>query len=212
MKYFIALAMIASMSLASAADDQPKHIFGISSDGFGWSGMATMFEWDKDKSGIKDDEMTEGKLTLDYSYVFTNKIMLGLELRSETENREQKRENGTKIKSESSDVSVGIKVGYNFQDDLFNSWWVSGMIFGANSKSEVKDTADNSKTKFDGSGSGFTLAFGKRISLDSWGLKNISYNPTASLSSITFQDDAEDAGLEDGTSFRLDLIKIDILF
>lgn len=211
MKKLLVAVLASSFSLVALAEgNQPRHIFSIGTDGFGWSGLATNFEWDKDKSGIKDHEITESKLKLNYSYVFSNRVMLGAILSVESSETEIKETNGEKTNSEEKDTEIGLSIGYNFNEDVYNSWWIQAVLASGEHEEETKDSSG--KETFDYDYSTFYLNAGKRISLDSWGLKNVSYNPSISIASSKISGDAEDAGAERATQVKLEIIKIDILF
>lgn len=211
MKKLLVAVLVSSFSLVALAEGtQPKHIISIGTDGFGWSGLSMNFDWDKDKSGIKNHETSEGNLKLNYSYVFSNRVMLGAILTVNSEKSEIKETNGDKTTDESSDTELGLAIGYNFNEDVNNSWWVQAVLSSGKHEEETKDSSG--KSTFDYGYSAFYLNAGKRISLDSWGLKNVSYNPSISISSAKLSGDAEDAGAETAAGARLEIIKIDILF
>lgn len=207
-KFVVALACVVAGS--AFAQDKSHHVISIGTEGFGWSGAGNVFKWDKDESGVKDHTSSQGALKLNYNYVFDSGLMIGGQIDSETSKSEIKRTDDTKTESESSDTSLGLSVGFNFNDDISRSWWVMGTIGSGKSEEEVKD--EDGKTNFDYDYTFFTLSAGKRISLESWGLKNVSYNPSISFTSATAGGDAEDDGLESLSQFALEIIKVDIVF
>lgn len=211
MKKLLVATLASSFSLVAMAEgNQPKHIISVGTDGFGWSGLAQTFDWDKDVSGVKKHETSEGKLKLNYSFVLSNRVMIGAVLDVETSETELKETSGEKTKSEDSDTELGLSIGYNFNEDVYNSWWIQGVIASGKHKEVTKDSTG--KEEFDYGYSAFYLNAGKRINLDSWGLKNISYNPSISFGTAKISGDAEDAGLEKGAAVKLDIIKFDIHF
>lgn len=210
MRFIILILSLMISTIALAEGDQPKHIFTIGTDGFGWSGLATTFDWDKEKSGVEENTYSEGNLKLNYSYVFLNRLMLGAEIMVKTEESEAKDTAGNKETSEESTTEFGISLGYNFNEDLFNSWWIKGTLGSGDFESKEEDST--STTELEYGYTSFTLSVGKRISLDSWGLKNFSYNPSIAFTSGTVSGDAEDAGLEKFSHLKLEIIKVDILF
>lgn len=211
MKKLLVAVLASTFSVMALADEnQPKHIISIGTEGFGWSGLARTYDWDKDKSGVKDHEYTESNLNLNYNYVFPNRLMLGAELSVETAESESKNTAGDKTTNESRETEVGLSIGYNFNEDVYNSWWIKAVLASGKSFEESKDSSG--KEEFDYGYSAFYIRGGKRINLDSWGLKNVSYNPSISLASAKASGDAEDLGLENMTQVQLDFIRIDILF
>lgn len=211
MKKLILAVLVSAFSVvASAQENQPKHIISIGTDGFGWSGSAQTFDWDKNTSGIKDHDSSRSKLELNYSYVFPNRVMLGALVTVESSESEIKDLAGNKTKSEENNSEIGISLGYNFNEDVYNSWWIQGILSSGRSEEITKDSTG--KEEFDYSYKAFYINAGKRINLDSWGLKNISYNPSISIATAKVSGDAEDAGLETLTQVRINIIKFDILF
>ena len=210
MRFLLLTLCLMLPALAFAEGNQPKHIFTIGTDGFGWSGLATTFDWDKEKSGIEENTYSEGNLKLNYSYVFPNRLMLGAEIMVKSEESESKDTAGDKETSEESTTEFGISLGYNFNEDIYNSWWLKGTLGSGSYESKEEDSTSTTEVEY--GYTAFTLSFGKRISLDSWGLKNFSYNPSIAFTSGTVSGDAEDAGLDKFTHLKLEIIKFDILF
>jgi len=214
MKKLLVAVLASSFSLVALAEGtQPKHIISVGTDGLGWSGLGNKFKWDEDKSGVKDQDSSNGSLALNYNYVLPNRIMLGAELIYENEKSEIKYTSGDKETSETTTSSLALSVGYNFNEDLFNSWWVKGSLGGGSIKSETEDTTETPpKTDSDIGVSFVTIEGGKRFSFDSLGLKNFTYSPSIAITSASYSDDAKDAGLESSTSVQLNVLKFDILF
>ena len=214
MKKFLVAVLASSFSLVSfAKGTQPKHVISIGTDGLGWSGVANNFKWDKDKSGVKDQDSSNGTLILNYNYVFSNHVMIGAELNYEMDKSEIKDTAGDKITEEETTSSLALSIGYNFNEDLFNSWWIKGSLGSGSLKTEIKDTtATPQKTESDIGTNFFTIEAGKRFSFNSWGLKNFSYSPSIAFTSAKYDDDADDAGLESSTTVQLNILKFDILF
>lgn len=209
MKKFLALAVF-TMSFSAMSNEQPKHMISFGTDGFGWSGLGTVYKWDKEESGVKDHTASQGKISLNYNYVFPNRVMLGGEIVSETSKSEIKPVTGTKITAEDSDTRIGISLGYNFNEDLFRSWWIKGTLGSGNFESESEDS--DGKDTFDFKYGYFTFSAGKRFSFESWGIKNLSYSPSISITGLSVSGDAEDAGLDSVSVVQLDILKFDLLF
>lgn len=210
MKKLICAALILGSFSTSAQVEQPKHIISIGTEGFGWTGASKIFDWDKNKSGVKDDEQTNGDLILNYNYVLPNRIMIGAFLKNETLNSDSKATDGSKTEKRKEATELGLGVGYNFNEDVFNSWWGQALVSTGSHSEVTKDSSG--KADYDFNFSSFYLKFGKRINLDSWGLKNISYNPTISFSTTRYSGDAKDKGLKRANQVSLEIIKFDILF
>lgn len=212
-KFFAFITMVSISSFAFAQGQRPQHLVSVGTNGLGWSGVATVFEWDEDKSGINENESSNSNINLNYAYIFQNNFMIGAGLSVESEKSEIKDSAGDTFSEEEATTAVSLGVGYNFNDDLNNSWWITGSFTTGSVRTESRDptaTPVNSDSK--SSFSGFEIAVGKRISLSSWGLGNISYSPSIEFGSIAFSDDAEDAGLESASAVALNILKFDILF
>lgn len=214
MKNFLVAVLVSSFSFAAFAEgNQPKHIITIGSDGLGLSSAVTMTKTDKDKIGLKDQDSSISSLKLNYNYIFSNRVMLGAELNYNNEKIEIKYVSGDKETDETTTSTIAVSVGYNFNEDLFNSWWVKGSLGTGSINSETKETGnDPEKTETDYSINFFSIAGGKRFNLDSWGLKNFSYSPSVVVTSATLGDDADDYGIESSTSVQLNVLAFDILF
>ncbi len=203
-----------SFSVFSADSAQPHHAISLDSDGLGWSGLRNLFNWDDSKTaGIKDQNSSIGKLYLNYNYILENRVMVGLQLEYDKESIETKYASGRKKTQDDLNSSLAVSVGYNFNEDLFNSWWIKGFIGSGKINSESTDSsASPTTTKTDINVGFVTMEAGKRISLSSWGLKNFSYSPSLAITSASYSNDAKSVGLKSSTSARLNLIKFDIVF
>ena len=200
---------IAHSAFAQTESSQPKHIISIGSQGFGWSGIGRAFDVSKSKSGRKDYTESDSNFNFNYSYVFASRWMIGGEVESTGSTVEYKKTAGGKYKQETSDASIALTGGFNFNEDLFNSWWIQAALGSGNFYQKTKDTTTD-KYKY---GYGyFSLRGGRRISLKSWGLANVSYNPSIDLTSTSFGGDRKDDGIKGSGSLAFHLVKIDILF
>lgn len=210
MKKLVPVLAVLSVTSAFAAE-QPKHIVSLGIDTLGWSSTATIFDIDKDKNQLKDQDSTENKLLLNYSYVFPTRFMLGGELGLSRETSESKYQSGNKTEAESNETFLGVSLGYNFNENLFESWFIEGTLGVGSMESETKETG-SAREKSDSSYSYFKVEFGKRLSFGSWGIANFAYTPSIELSAYSFGGDAKDVGLERASQARLNLLKFDVLF
>jgi Outer membrane protein beta-barrel domain len=211
MKKILACCLLTLTTAAIAQD--PRNLISVDTDGFGLSGLAGSVKFDEEKTGIKDGTAGGGRLSLNYGYIFEGGFMLGIEAESETENSEVKVSSGEKIKTESSTATVALMLGYNFNSDLNSSWWVKGTFGSMSEKSKLTDGTDpTNDTSSTSTGSVMGFELGKRISLKSWGLKNVTYSPSIEYASVTFSGDKKDSGTEGLSGTQLNLIKIDVLF
>lgn len=208
------LATLVTVSLnAFAEGDQPKHLIAVTTDGLGWSGFGNKFDWDKDKSGVRDSDYSNGKLALNYGYIFESKVMVGAELNYEYEKSETEYDTGDKESEETTTSSLALFIGYNFNEDLFNSWWVKASLGAGSIETESKDTtATPQETDSDIGVSFITIEAGKRFSFEGLGLKNLTFSPSIAFTSASYDEDADDAGLNESTAATLNIIKFDILF
>lgn len=210
-RQLVIAGLLALTCSANAADS--NHLISIGTDGFGWSGAANVLKWDEEKSGIKDNKESSGSLEFNYAYIFDNGFMLGVSVSNETEKDETKVTTGEKITEESSDTSLAIVLGYNFSQNLNESWWIKSYLGTTSAESETKDGTDpTNDNKVKGDGSIFALEVGKRFTLSKWGLSNVTYSPSIRYSSTSFGGDFKDAGLESRTGFELNVLKFDVLF
>ena len=203
--FLLIVASLSSLS-AFASTDQPKHIISFGSDGLGWSGLTTFFDYNKPKSGIKNSETSGGSLKLNYNYVFASRLMVGGDLYFDNEKNVTKSASGAKTINETTLSTIAVSVGYNFNDDLFKSWWIKTLLGVGSVQTEIS----NSKT--DNGISFITIEGGKRFSFATLGLQNFSYAPSIALTSAAYSKDAEDNGLNSSTTVQINILKFDILF
>ena len=191
---------------AFASTDQPKHIISFGSDGLGWSGLTTFFDYNKPKSGIKNSETSGGSLKLNYNYVFASRVMVGGDLYFDNEKNVTKSASGTKTTNETTLSTIAMSVGYNFNEDLFKSWWIKTLIGVGSVQEEIPGNKTDNGISF------ITIEGGKRFSFATLGLQNFSYAPSIAVTSAAYSKDAEDNGLNSSTTVQINILKFDILF
>ncbi len=214
MRMFVIIGLATALGSANAQDAAaPKHLISVGTGGPGWSGSSSIAKWDKDKSSIKDDESSEGELSLNYSYILPNRLMIGGMISAENEKTKTNYTTGDKVESESSTSMIGVGIGYNFNEDLYNAWWVSGYVGVGDAKiKETSTFSDPEVTETKGSFTFTTIEFGKRFSFNALGIKNISYSPSLSFTGASYGGDAKDDGLESLSVVSLNIIQFDVLF
>ncbi len=203
--FLLIVASLFSLS-AFASTDQPKHIISIGTDGLGWSGLTTFFDYNKSKSGIKDSETSGGSLKLNYNYVFASRVMVGGDLYFDSEKNITKSASGAKTTNETTLSTIALSVGYNFNDDLFKSWWIKTLIGVGSVQTEIPSSKTDNGISF------ITIEGGKRFSFATWGLQNFSYAPSVAVTSAAYSKDAVDNGLNTSTTVQINILKFDILF
>jgi hypothetical protein len=193
--------------------DRPKSLFSLGTEGFGWSGLGSVSSLDKDKTTVDNLKTSEGEFNLNYHYIFSNGIMLGPEVSFIYKRTAGELQNGDKVTDESRTTTLAISLGYNFNKDLFNSWWIKGALGGGTIWSEKEDTtATPQKTNEDSTFGFASVEAGKRFSFQSWGLKNFTYSPSIRLANATFGGDAKDDGLNSTFFAQINILKFDLLF
>lgn len=215
MRKLLATILVLSFSFVAVAQSQPKHLIAIGNGGLGWSGIGETFDWDKNKSTTKDHERTESELNLNYSYVFDNRVMLGGEIKTKGTKTEQKYTDGEEYSYEETRGEIGVSVGYNFNEDMYNSFWIKGILGSGNTETIEKDTTSNpEKTKIKSRYSYLKIEGGKRFSLDNvFGIKNFSYSPSIAITSYSYDGQIKkDYGLKTAAGAELHILKFDLLF
>ena len=207
MSHLLLLLVASLFSLSAfASTDQPKHIISIGTDGLGWSGLTKFVDYNKRKSEFKDSETSGGSLKLNYNYVFASRVMVGGDLYFESEKNVTKSASGTKTTKETTLSTIALSVGYNFNDDLFKSWWIKTLIGVGSVQEEIPGNKTDNGISF------ITIEGGKRFSFATWGLQNFSYAPSLAVTSAAYSKDAEDNGLNSSTTVQINILKFDILF
>lgn len=194
-------------------EEQPKNLISITTDGFGWAGSGTSYKFDKDKSTRDEQTTSEGKLALNYAYIFQSRFMLGGEIFYEGSRTKVDFQNGDDLETNSTTSSLAVILGYNFNENIYNSWWIMGKLGGAVAKTEVKDSTATPRNTDTEVTSGFAaLEFGKRFQFSSEKMKAFTFSPSIELRSDQFGKDADDAGVESALTATINILKFDLLF
>lgn len=194
-------------------NDRPHSLFSFGTDGFGWSGIGSASKFDKDKSRFDELTTSGGKINLNYHYIFPSGVMLGPEFTIEYAKTEAELQSGDKTTEESRTSTLALSLGYNFNKDLFNSWWLKGALGGGSTWTNSEDTTATPQETDSNSTFGLaSIEGGKRFSFESWGLKNFTYSPSIVLGAASYGGDAKDAGLESTSFAQINILKFDLLF
>lgn len=206
--------VVALLSLSAFAQDNPKHqvMFG-NTFSVGWSGSGSTAEVDSDL-GIKDYDIANGELSLNYAYTIAPQFQLGAHFSNEMDSSETKYAAGGKVESEETSTSLVVFGIFNFSEDLFNSFYLGAGIGKSWSDSTDKDSTGGTTVENDleYDANIYYLTFGKRFNLESLGIKNLTFSPGISYFHMDINGDAEDAGLESISTVVIDLVKFDLLF
>lgn len=176
MKTILVLAAVFAIGTANAQSDSSpldsstgtRHMFEFNAD----SVLGGLFSLDKSKTpGSSADNDSELDLRLNYAYQLPmmQRIQVG------------GRVNYLKDTNSSGDIeNWGFQVGgiYNHSNDLRNSLYAS-LYVGMNWNKEYSSTARGGN--FDDEVLISTLAFGKRYSMEGWGIKHLTYTPEIAL-------------------------------
>jgi hypothetical protein len=176
--------------------------------------LSNLFDWNQSKTGgVHDQKSNVTKFNLNYNYILPNQMMVGLEFSYDNETIETKYASSKKITTEALTSTFALSVGYNFNEDFYNSWWLKGFLGSGVLKNVTEDSSKSPEKTTSDVGLNFvTFEFGKRFSLNSWGLKNFSYSPSLAIISAKYNKDADDIGLKTSSSAQLNVLKFDILF
>lgn len=197
-----------------AQEEQTKHMvmFGNSFN-FGWNGSGSTADVDS-KLGIKDYLLSEGNFNVNYAYTVAPQFQLGLDVAVQTETEEAKAKAGGKVKSEEMSRSFAVFGVFNFSENLKESFYLGAAVGKMWVDNEVKDTTggSTSKSETEYDGNLFYIGFGKRFSLKSLGIENLTYSPSISFQHVELSGDLEDAGVNSISTVTLDVVKFDLLF
>ncbi len=209
MKKLIALALV--LGTGSAFADNHKHLVSVGTKGVGldWTMQADDY---KKSSGTKKEDSNDLNLSANYRYVMPNNVMFGAGLEYTNDSSKEKLVGGGSNKSSSTTQLINLNAGYNFGSDLSNAAFGLVRYTMGNINSKDKDAgqpSEKSKSRV----SGFGLEVGKRFSLASWGLTNLTYAPSISYDMWSWGGDAKkDGGLKTTTVTALNIVKFDVLF
>lgn len=201
----IAAALIISAHGWAKVQEQPTHMVEISTSGLGWSAEGLTGDIESD-SLVEDAEISYGNFAINYYHTITSRFQLGGFYQRSTSEVEVKYSDNSESKTENSTMMYGLIGYYNFSDDLRNAFYLGGGIVGGSEDTETSTSEENVKY------SGFAVLFGKRFSLEDYGLANLSYSPNITIAQITYQEDYEEAGIEGATYARIIPIKFDLMF
>ncbi|HXH29449.1 MAG TPA: hypothetical protein VNJ01_01430 [Bacteriovoracaceae bacterium] len=174
------------------------------------SGSRTSLGLNKDSDAISY-LLGDADLSLNYAYKVLPRFQVGGIAGYSNDSEDIKYRDGSTLTEASTDIRIYLFVTFNFSQALSSSYYVTGLLGKELSDSESKDSAlGTTKTDSDKTGAG--LIFGKRFSLRSLGIVNLTYSPSISFKREIAGGDLKKEGTDNLDSITLDLIKFDLLF
>lgn len=207
----ILLLLLLTSLTSFANDERPKHMVQLTTRGLGIGGN---YEKTTPRSNSKFDDydVTNGNIALNYAYTLRPRLQLGLAISNFSSKREYKATNGQKGKVTHDHFNVGAFAILNFSDALADAWYLGFMATYFNEEDETTNKTVLNYLEDDKSGETFELSFGKRFSLERYGISHITYSPNLSVYVQRARKDYEDDGLQDMMGVNLELVKFDVLF
>lgn len=193
MKFLIIVALFSLSSLA-----QTKHMiqFDAESINLGFLGKS---KYEYKGSSVKDDDISSGFLNLGYFYAI-EQFQVGGSL---TYSRSRSNFDSNTFVSMNRSLNFG---GFYNIGKLSESFFIGAFLGFGNSYSN----SDSSEIDRNYSRSGL-LEFGKRFSLESFGINGLVYSPSISFEKISYSG-IEDGDTETETNTNLNFLKISYLF
>jgi hypothetical protein len=214
---FILIISLTSLSLYSQDDipKRPRHMVMITTQGFGYGGAVEKAET-SNSSPFKNVTINRNNFSLNYAYTLTDRIQLGAFYKQSHYDGNLTSKDGKKADIDQMSNSFGVFTLYNFNDDLFSSFYVGFLVANINVEEEYGHgfTEAEGKAPFelDEDGTLYQIYFGKRFSLKRFGIQNITYSPQIAMYSRTYGKDYGDQGFDKGKGLVVDVLRFDVLF
>lgn len=218
--YTILSALLLTLSFSTYAQttevaERPRHMVMITSQGFGYGGAVEKAEM-KDSSPFKNVTINRNNFALNYAYRLTDGVQLGAFYKQSHYDGNLTSKTGTDADIDQMSNSFGVFSIYNFNDDLYSSYYIGFLFANINTEQEyghgLTEAEGKAPFELDDTGSLYQIYFGKRFPLKRFGIHNITYSPQISLYSRTYGKDFSDQGFEKGKGIIVDIIRFDVLF
>lgn len=189
---------------AAAQNPQYMHQISFGSDfDFGWGGSAATADTD---DNIDEFNLFENDFNITYLYSMSPRIQLGVDLTSESDSVEIEYDTGGDSDASTDRTGFYFLANYNFHEDFKNAWY-AGIGFG---KEYVTEEVGNNESEYDLDA--FQIFAGKRFHLDDYGVSNLVYSPSLSLTMASVNGDLEDQGVNSLRRLSWNFIKFDLLW
>lgn len=206
------ILMLSTVICTGLLANEVKHqvSFGANSN-LTWNGTSATAKLNS-ATTIDDFDLTGGNFAVNYFYSISERLQLGFLIDNEVDESEIRLKSGTKITSEDKNTAVYILAQYNFNNSFEGSWYAGFGIGREKSEDTTIDSsgANNSNTSFRINGT--ALWIGKRFSLKSLGIENLTYSPMLSFQHGKVKGDLQSQGIDEMSIVTLDILKLDLLF
>lgn len=213
--FFKALCLGALILISTAnASEAPRHMVSFGTNGLGWSGASEEIDTNK-RSPFKSVDYFLNNLSLNYAIRLFSHLQLGAFYQNYEDEYEFHHSNG-KSKSALQHSKYGTFLLYNFSKNLTESFYLGAAFSFFNTEEENSHdfTEAEGKAPFelDDEGQTYEFIIGKRFSLESFGIKHITYSPMVSFYHRQHGKDFDDQGARKGKGIFLQILKFDVLF
>ncbi len=205
------LVLMCTLTIGFAYGQETKHQISFGANqSLELSGSSSKAEFDSSLN-VEDYVNGSGNFSVNYLYSVSEKIQLGLSLYNKRSHSKIEFDSGSKSESISEDRGTYFLFNYNFNSELSRSWYL-GFGFGRETFKEENEDTTGTKSDSESSVSASIFYFGKRFSLEFFGIKNLTYAPMISYHFGETSGDLEDDGIEEIRILTFDILKVDLLF
>lgn len=209
---FMSAILVSGMAFGS---ESPKHMVSFTNEGFGFTSSVERMET-KDKSAFDSLTDLKNNFAFNYAYRITNQFQLGFHFLTSNSDTKYKTRTGKESPSEREVTSYGIFGIYNFKEDFSQAFYLGLGVGQTLIEEEIShdflDAEGKTPMEIDDAILSYDLIFGKRFSLDDFGIKNLVYSPQLNLFYHSHGKDFDDQGIKYGYGFQVQPIKFDFLF
>ena len=209
----ILTAMLLTYAGAARAEEKPRHQISFGNNlGLGWTAAASQSNADK-SLGLDDFGVQLNDFGVNYAYRLSDYWQVGGAWAQLSDEQEIAFPDG-EIETEVRQTHVFIFVTYNFHVNLYEAFYLTAFAGRQHFEHASNDKRASSRREIDVEYDLTTggLAFGKRLSLGSWGASHVSYSPAISVWYGDASGDFGNDGLRELKSLRIDVLRFDVLF
>lgn len=209
------LVILVLIPMWSMAEEVPKHMVMISTNGLGASVAVERMNTSSGSKFSKVEKIPEN-LSLNYAYRITKKQQVGMSFQSIHNELKFEKRGGGSTSSKDKITSVGIFGIHNFDERIQGATYIAGLISYTNIEDEVSHDFSDSEGKapieHDDTIMSYEISLGKRFSLEDYNLKNLLYSPSVAVFYNVHAKDFDDQKVTEGWGVGVNVLKFDLLF
>ncbi len=195
----------------SLASETPWHQLSFGhSPGVGWAATSSKGNTDEGL-GIDGFKVQTNNLSVNYAYRLNHRWQVGAAVGIVSDEQEMKLDDG-EVETEVRQTHLFAFVTHNFHDEIQNAFFLTALFGRQHFEHASNDKRSSNEIDLEYDITSYGGSFGKRFTLKHWQRLHVAYAPAVSYFHGKGGGDLGHDGLEKLRTWRVDVLRFDVLF